>query len=69
MSAIRFINVNHTIGQGEHLHWTQSNACSTAKTTILVDDEFVRWNSSHDRWKNSWFMASSFSSRNEMVNF
>ncbi len=61
MRTVWFINVNHAIAQCEHLHWTQGNASSATEATILVDDEFVRWNSSHDRWRNSWFMGSSFS--------
>ena len=65
MRAIRFINVNHTIRQCKHLHWTKSNASSTAKAPIFVDDEFMQRNSCHDHWKDSWFMASSFFYGNE----
>jgi hypothetical protein len=61
MRTVWFINVNHAIAQCEHLHWTQGNASSATETTIFIHDEFVKWNSSHDRWKDSWFMGSSFS--------
>jgi hypothetical protein len=51
VGAIWFIDVDHTIFEGENLHWTQSDACSTTKTAILVDHEFMVRNSPHDRWK------------------
>ena len=69
MRTVWFINVNHAVPQCEHLHWTQGNASSATEATILVDDEFMRWNSSHDRWKNSWFMGSSFSCGRIHTNF
>jgi len=53
MGTIWFVNVNHTIFKGKNLHWTQSDACTTTKTSIFIDDEFMRRNSRHDLWKNS----------------
>ena len=51
MRAIWFIDVDHTIFKCENVHWTQSDASSTAKAAILVDHEFMIDDSPHDRWK------------------
>jgi len=58
-----FIHVDHSIGQGQNVHWTQGDACAATKTPIFVNGEPMVLESAHDLWNESPFMETSFSIR------
>jgi len=62
MRATLFINIDHSIGQGQNVHWTQGDACAATKTPILVNGEPMVLESAHDLWNESPFMETSFCS-------
>ena len=47
MRAHRFVNHSDALFECKNIQWTQCNACTAAKTSVIVHDERFVWTSSH----------------------
>jgi len=45
--AHRFVNHGHALFECKNIQWTQCNACTAAKTSVIVHDERFVWTPSH----------------------